>query len=105
MGHPEELAEQINEKEAIAVEESELIPQSMSFNFSTEDEPLHRSAESTVPRKIQIGVATNSEVALLLDADALREFLEDPAIPKQVHDLKGTLRSLEQIGIAQRPAG
>jgi DNA polymerase-1 len=100
MGHPEELAEQINEKEAIAVEESELIPQSMSFNFSTEDEPLHRSAESTVPRKIQIGVATNSEVALLLDADALREFLEDPAIPKQVHDLKGTLRSLEQIGIA-----
>ena len=50
---------------------------------------------------LQIGLAANSTSALqtTLDNPAIRAALEDPTLPKQVHDLKAVLRALAPYGI------
>ena len=54
------------------------------------------------PNSLQLGLSTSDESALVapLDAPGLRAALEDPALPKHVHDLKAVLRLLEPHGIA-----
>ncbi len=53
------------------------------------------------PSTLSLGLAATDTTALLvrLDDRALRAALEDPTLPKQVHDLKAVLRALEPQGI------
>ncbi len=63
--------------------------------------PAEEPKPATQPAVIKVGLAANTTDALqiALDTPALREALEDPTLPKQVHDLKAVLRSLEPHGI------
>ena len=109
----EAVAEQVSEQEAEAVEEAEPALKSMSFldMFAAADAAEAEGGEGKkVPAGIRIGVSAEAGVALILrlgdghDA-VVRGLLEDAAVPKRVHDLKGTLRTLEQQGIALAGAG
>jgi DNA polymerase-1 len=62
--------------------------------------PANLRAPAT-PTVLQIGVATSDTTAMVvpLDAPGLREALEDPTLPKHVHDLKAVLRALEPHGL------
>ncbi len=53
------------------------------------------------PTALQIGLATSDTTAMVvpLDTPGLREALEDPTLPKHVHDLKAVLRALEPHGL------
>jgi DNA polymerase-1 len=55
-------------------------------------------APSTV---FQIGLTTSETTAMVvpLDTPGLREALEDPGVPKHVHDLKAVLRAFEAHGL------
>ena len=109
----EAVAEQVSEQEGEAVEEAEPALKSMSFldMFAAADAAEAEGGEGKkVPAGIRIGVSAEAGVALILrlgdghDA-VVRGLLEDAAVPKRVHDLKGTLRTLEQQGIALAGAG
>jgi DNA polymerase-1 len=109
----EAVAEQVSEQEAEAVEEAEPALKSMSFldMFAAADAAEAEGGEGkNVPAGIRIGVSAEAGVALILrlgdghDA-VVRGLLEDAAVPKRVHDLKGTLRTLEQQGVALAGAG
>jgi DNA polymerase I len=54
-----------------------------------------------IPTVLQIGLATSGTTAMVvpLDSPGLREALEDPTLPKHVHDLKAVLRALEPHGL------
>jgi DNA polymerase I len=103
----EAVAEQIGEQEAEAIEEAEPALKSMSlmgmFDAAERAETASATPEGEVAG-VRIGVAAEAGRALILrlggaqDA-ALRALLEDPSIPKYIHDLKGTLRALEREGI------
>jgi DNA polymerase-1 len=62
--------------------------------------PANLRAPAT-PTVLQIGLATSDTTAMVvpLDAPGLREALEDPTLPKHVHDLKAVLRALEPHGL------
>jgi DNA polymerase-1 len=49
--------------------------------------------------RIGLAVTANEAIEVPLDAAGLREALEDPALPKDVHDLKAVLRALEPHGV------
>jgi DNA polymerase-1 len=53
------------------------------------------------PYTLQLGLTTSDTTATVvpLDASGLREALEDPTLPKHVHDLKAVLRALEPHGL------
>jgi DNA polymerase I len=78
-------------------------PKSMSLFATQEPEPpeQRRPALSTA---LQIGLTTSATSATVvsLQATGLKEALEDPTLPKHVHDLKAVLRALEphQITLA-----
>jgi DNA polymerase-1 len=102
----EAVAEQVSEQEAEAVEEAEPALKSLSFMSMFEAADLAETAAETVgaPAGIRIGVSAEAGTGLMLrlgdghDAE-LRDLLEDASVPKRVHDLKGTLRILEQHGV------
>jgi len=96
----ETVAEQISEQEAEAAEEREPELKTMSLL------DLAEAAEETIPEKqeFRIAVAANTEQALLVPLDVVRQLLEDEAISKRVHDLKGALRALEYHGVQLRNA-
>ncbi|AXC11072.1 DNA polymerase I [Acidisarcina polymorpha] len=103
----ETVAEQVSEQETEAVEEAEPALKSLSFMGMFEAAEQAETAENPKdiePEGIRIGVSTEPGVGLILrvghaqDAE-LRALLEDPLIPKRVHDLKGTLRTLQQHGV------
>jgi DNA polymerase-1 len=54
-----------------------------------------------IPYTLHLGLATSDTTAMVvpLDAPGLREALEDPNLPKHVHDLKAVLRALEPHGL------
>ena len=52
--------------------------------------------------EMEIAVASGAEKALLVKLGAVRDLLEDAAVPKRVHDLKGAMRALEAQGVALR---
>jgi DNA polymerase-1 len=58
-------------------------------------------ATTQQPAIIKVGLAadTTAAIQIALDTPALRAALEDPILPKQVHDLKAVLRTLEPHGI------
>jgi DNA polymerase I len=98
----EAAAEQVSEQESEAIEEKEPELKTMSLLDLVEAacEPAHASAE----RGCLLGVAASSETALVLPLEQIRGLLEDPAIPKQVHDLKAALRVLGAHGVTLQGA-
>ncbi len=102
----EAVAEHVSEQEAEAVEEAEPALKSMSFMdmFEAADHAETAAEATGVPAGIRIGVSAEPGLALILrigndDDKSLRAMLEDVSVPKSVHDLKGTLRTLEQQGV------
>jgi len=105
----ETVAEQVSEQETEAVEEAEPALKSMSFMGMFE---AAEQAEAAVeaPAGTRIGVSAEAGRGLILRLgvvgdEALHELLEDASVPKRVHDLKGTLRTLQQQGIQLAGAG
>ena len=95
----EQIAEQVSEQTAEAAEEKEPELRTMSFDF-TAIAAVAKEKQAPAVRLPRAGVAAERELALLLDVEAVKALLEDESVPKQVHDLKGTLRILEGQGIA-----
>ena len=60
------------------------------------------SAEPDPACRLGLSVAPNHAVEVSLDTPGLREALADPALPKQVHDLKAVLRALEPHDVTLR---
>ncbi len=99
----EQVAEQVSEGETEAAEEREPELRTMMLDFAPA--PAQAEAPAAVPQKtLRVGVAAEGERALLVDVETVRSLLEDPAVPKQVHDLKGALRALDAHGVALRGA-
>jgi DNA polymerase-1 len=97
----EAAAEQVSEQESEALEEKEPELKTMSLlDFaSAACEPAPAAARGCV-----LGVAASPDLALVLPLDQLRALLEDPAVPKQVHDLKAALRVLGSHGVTLQGA-
>ncbi|HEX6495712.1 MAG TPA: DNA polymerase I [Acidobacteriaceae bacterium] len=98
----EALAEQVSEAQAEAVEEEapmlrnlsllDTIEQAQSSGIAAErDHCVAVSAEDRRALRISLASANGAR---------LKELLEDPTVPKSVHDLKATVRVLDGRGIA-----
>lgn len=94
------VAEQISEQETESAEEQEPELKTMSLL------DLAEQAEKPAPekREFRIAVAAEAERSLLVPLDALKTVLEDAAVLKRVHDLKGAMRVLENHGVQLRGA-
>ncbi len=95
-------AEQAGEQEAESLEEEPPVPTTMSLLDAME--PAEQKQE---PPDYHLGLCTTEGRALRLvldseGADPMRALLEDESVPKTVHDLKGTYRSLAQQGVQLR---
>ena len=99
----EAASEQVAEQESEALEEKEPELKTMSLLDLAEAADA-ACAPSGVVAECRVGVAAAEGAALLVPLDAVRALLEDPAVPKTVHDLKGTLRVLEAHGATLRGA-
>jgi len=64
--------------------------------------PDSRTWVPPVPAVLQLGLTANSTAAIEvpIDTPAVKAALEDPTLPKQVHDLKAVLRALAPHNIA-----
>ena len=92
------LAEEVS-ADGSAEEEAELEPspsKSMSLFGTQEPEPQNQRVPN-VSTTLQIGLTTSVDSAMVVSLQALglKEALEDPTLPKHVHDLKAVLRALE----------
>ncbi|MGF7180802.1 DNA polymerase I [Tunturiibacter psychrotolerans] len=92
------LAEEVS-ADVSAEEEAEPEPQpskSMSLFGTQEPEPQNQRVPN-VSTTLQIGLTTSVDSAMVVSLQALglKEALEDPTLPKHVHDLKAVLRALE----------
>ncbi|RRA48736.1 DNA polymerase I [Acidipila sp. EB88] len=103
----EQVSEQVSEAETEAAEEREPELRTMMFDFSAAPDAVtekDEQAPAVAAKVVRVGVSAGANQGLLLPLDAVRPLLEDPSVPKQVHDLKGALRTLEQHGITLRGA-
>ncbi|MGA9983952.1 MAG: DNA polymerase I, partial [Acidobacteriaceae bacterium] len=92
-------AEQVSEQESEALEERE--PELKTMSLLDLAEAADAACEtSPAAKECRIGVAVEGSGALLVPLDAVKELLEDAAVPKRVHDLKAALRVLESHGVA-----
>ncbi|HEX3470738.1 MAG TPA: DNA polymerase I [Silvibacterium sp.] len=99
----EEAAEQVSEQESEAIEEAEPQLKMMSLlDLADAAEQKSAPAEANISR---LAVAVGTDKALLVPLESVRALLEDANVPKRVHDLKGTMRTLEQHGIVLQGAG
>jgi DNA polymerase-1 len=92
------LAEEVS-ADVSAEEEAEPEPppsKSMSL-FGTQEPELQNQRMPNVSNTLQMGLTTSTDSAMVtsLHAPGLKEALEDPTLPKHVHDLKAVLRALE----------
>jgi DNA polymerase I len=97
------LAEEIS-AESSSEEEVEAEPaaaQSMDLFAAPPTSVTSAPSTPAAPAILQIGLATTDTTATVvpLDAPGLRAALEDPTLPKHVHDLKAVLRALEPHGL------
>ena len=100
----EETAEQVSEQESEAIEEVKPELKTMSL-LDLVDKAESEACPPQTPEKCRIAVATGPDKALFVPLDSVRTLLEDEAIPKRVHDLKGATRALERHGVSLRGAG
>ncbi|MGB9031288.1 MAG: DNA polymerase I [Acidobacteriaceae bacterium] len=96
-------AEQVSEAESEALEEREPELKTMSL-LDLVDAADAACEASPAATECRIGVAAEGGGALLVPLDAVKDLLEDAAVPKRVHDLKAALRVLESHGVALRGA-
>ena len=96
-------SEQVGEQESEALEEKEPELKTMSLLDLAEAADAACAPKAEVA-ECRVGVAAAEGAALLISLDAVRALLEDSAVPKTVHDLKGTLRVLEAHGATLRGA-
>jgi DNA polymerase-1 len=99
----EEIAEQVSEQESEAVEEAE--PELKTISLFDLIETAEDKAAPVDVKAFRVAVAASADKALLVPLESVRALLEDESVPKRVHDLKGTMRSLEQHSITMRGAG
>jgi DNA polymerase-1 len=95
-------SERVSEQETEALEKKEPELKTMSLMFTPESEP--GVPEEAIAREMRLGVTAEAGIALLAPLEALRELLEDAAIPKRLHDLKAALRFMEARGVTLRGA-
>ena len=69
--------------------------------FAAPPEPAPTASAPAIPQALQVGlsISDSSAIRVPIDTPALRAALEDPTLPKQVHDLKAVLRALEPYAI------
>ncbi len=99
----EAAAEQVSEQESEALEEKEPELKTMSLLDLLEAAEAHNETASG-PTEYRIGVAAETDGALLTPLDAVKDLIEDANIPKHVHDLKAALRIFEAHGVTLRGA-
>ncbi|MGB7191702.1 MAG: DNA polymerase I, partial [Acidobacteriaceae bacterium] len=97
----ETATEQVSEQEAESIEEREPELKTMSL-LDLVDAAEKLAAPEQAAEAYKVAVASNAEKILLLPLEEVRALLEDEAVPKRVHDLKGLLRALESRGVALR---
>jgi DNA polymerase I len=101
------LAAEIAAEDSVGETDSEPEPppsETMSLFGAPQEPAPDLASEAWVPPATitcQLGLSTSDTSALVapLDAPGLREALEDPTLPKHVHDLKAVLRLLAPHGI------
>jgi DNA polymerase I len=98
----EALTEQVSESQAEAVEEETPMLRNLSLLDAFENAERE---EAVAEREHFVAVSAEAGRALRISLGAahgvrLKALLENAAVPKTVHDLKATLRSLENHGIA-----
>jgi DNA polymerase-1 len=98
----EALTEQVSESQTEAVEEEAPMLRNLSLLDVVED--VER-AEAAGEREHFVAVSAEENRALRISLTSmhgtrLKTLLEDAAVPKTVHDLKATMRALENHGIA-----
>jgi DNA polymerase I len=98
----EALTEQVSESQTEAVEEEAPMLRNLSLLDLVAD--VER-AEAAGEREHFVAVSAEENRALRIsltsaDGTRLKTLLEDAAVPKTVHDLKATMRALENHGIA-----
>jgi DNA polymerase-1 len=96
----EAATEQVSGQETESIEEREPELKSMSL-LDLVDAAEKAAAPAAV---YKVGVASDPEKILLLPLETVRALVEDEAVPKRIHDLKGMLRVLEARGITLRGA-
>jgi DNA polymerase I len=99
----EEAAEQVSEQESEAIEESE--PELKTMSLLDLMDAAEETASPAEPKAFRLAVSSGVGRALLVPLENVRSLLEDENVPKRVHDLKGTMRVLEQHGVTLRGAG
>jgi DNA polymerase-1 len=96
------LAEEVCAETAIEEDTESEPPAAESMNlFAAPTPPSPAYPLPPIPYTLHLGLATSDTAAMVvpLDAPGLREALEDPTLPKHVHDLKAVLRALEPHGL------
>jgi DNA polymerase I len=99
----EAAAEQVSEQESESIEEREPELKTMSL-LDLAEATDQTAAPEQAAGAYKVAVSSDPEKILLLPVDEVGALLEDQAVPKRVHDLKGTLRALESRGITLRGA-
>jgi len=99
----EAATEQVSEQESESIEEREPELKSMSLLDLVDAAEKSAGLGQAAPA-YKVAVTNSPERILLLPLDKVSALLEDEAVPKRVHDLKGTLRVLESHGITLRGA-
>ncbi len=100
----EVAAEQVSETDADPAEEEAPAQQTMSLLDAVETAE-RREQDSGQEHYVAVAVDSASALRIGLNSPAgarLKSLLEDPSVPKTVHDLKATLRILQQHGITPR---
>lgn len=98
----EALTEQVSEAQVEAVEEEAPMLHNLSLLDTLEDA---ERGEASMEREHFVAVSAEEGRALRISLTSsqgarLKELLEDAAVPKAVHDLKATARTLDSHGIA-----
>jgi DNA polymerase-1 len=102
----EAATEQVSEQEAESIEEREPELKNMSLlDLVDAAEAAEKKPEAEQAQPVfRVAVASGVAKILLVPLDEARALLEDEAVAKRVHDLKGTMRALEARGVTLRGA-
>jgi DNA polymerase-1 len=97
------VAEEVGAEAEVEVEAEPEPAQNMSL-FGGPEEDVAAEAPVVEERgdpacRLGLAVTAGLSIEAGLDTPGLREALEDPSLPKQVHDLKAVLRALEPHGV------